>query len=41
MVFPYAFDLLELDGQDLWREPLETRKRSRACCCVGVFRGCA
>jgi len=25
-VFSYAFDLLELDGQDLWREPIETRK---------------
>jgi ATP-dependent DNA ligase len=25
-VFLYAFDLLELDGQDLRREPLETRK---------------
>jgi bifunctional non-homologous end joining protein LigD len=24
-VFLYAFDLLELDGQDLRREPLETR----------------
>jgi len=25
-VFLYAFDLLELDGQDLRHEPLETRK---------------
>src|SRR5262249_3924601 len=25
-VFLYAFDLLELDGQDLRREPLQTRK---------------
>ena len=25
-VFLYAFDLLELDGQDLRREPMETRK---------------
>src|SRR5262245_59775098 len=25
-IFLYAFDLLELDGQDLRREPLETRK---------------
>jgi bifunctional non-homologous end joining protein LigD len=25
-VFLYAFDLLELDGQDLRRDPLETRK---------------
>src|SRR5215472_7189877 len=37
-VFLYAFDLLELDGQDLrrWRR---ARRRSRACC-VGAFRGC-
>ena len=26
MAFLYAFDLLELDGQDLRREPLEVRK---------------
>jgi ATP-dependent DNA ligase len=25
-VFSYAFDLLELDGRDLRREPIETRK---------------
>jgi len=37
-VFLYAFDLLELDGQDLWREPLETRKVTLAS--VGAFRGC-
>jgi bifunctional non-homologous end joining protein LigD len=39
-VFLYAFDLLELDGQDLRREPLETRKRRWRACCVGAFRGC-
>ena len=25
-VFLYAFDLLQLDGRDLWREPIEARK---------------
>jgi bifunctional non-homologous end joining protein LigD len=29
-VFLFAFDLLELDGQDLRREPLETRKATLA-----------
>jgi len=29
-VFLYAFDLLELDGQDLRREPLEVRKATLA-----------
>jgi bifunctional non-homologous end joining protein LigD len=29
-VLLYAFDLLELDGQDLRREPLETRKATLA-----------
>jgi ATP-dependent DNA ligase len=29
-VFLYAFDLLELDGQDLRHEPLETRKATLA-----------
>jgi len=29
-VFSYAFDLLELDGQDLRREPIETRKATLA-----------
>ena len=33
--FLYAFDLLELDGQDLRREPLETRKATLA----SVLRG--
>ena len=28
--FLYAFDLLELDGQDLRREPLEVRKATLA-----------
>jgi bifunctional non-homologous end joining protein LigD len=32
-VFWYAFDLLELDGQDLRREPLES-------CCAAAFRDC-
>jgi ATP-dependent DNA ligase len=32
-VVPYAFDLLELDGQDLRREPLERRKY--------CWRGCS
>ena len=40
-VFLYAFDLLELDGQDLRREPLETRKATLASLlCVGAFRDC-
>ena len=30
MAFLYAFDLLELDGQDLRREPLEVRKATLA-----------
>jgi bifunctional non-homologous end joining protein LigD len=25
-VFLYAFDLIELNGDDLWRDPLESRK---------------
>jgi bifunctional non-homologous end joining protein LigD len=29
-IFMYAFDLLELDGQDLRREPLQTRKATLA-----------
>jgi bifunctional non-homologous end joining protein LigD len=29
-IFLYAFDLLELDGRDLRREPLETRKATLA-----------
>jgi bifunctional non-homologous end joining protein LigD len=33
-VLLYAFDLLELNGQDMRREPLEARKRSLA----GVLR---
>jgi len=35
-IFLYAFDLLELDGQDLRREPLETRKATLA----SLLRGC-
>ena len=29
-MFSFAFDLLELDGQDLRREPIETRKATLA-----------
>jgi ATP-dependent DNA ligase len=29
-VFLYAFDLIELDGEDLRREPLVTRKATLA-----------
>jgi bifunctional non-homologous end joining protein LigD len=36
VVFLYAFDLLELDGQDLRREPLETRKATLA----SLLRSC-
>src|SRR5262245_49768184 len=32
-VFLFAFDLLELDGRDLRREPLEVRKATLAPCC--------
>jgi bifunctional non-homologous end joining protein LigD len=35
-VFLYAFDLLEFDGQDLRREPIETRKATLA----SLLRGC-
>jgi bifunctional non-homologous end joining protein LigD len=35
-VFLFAFDLLELDGTDLRREPLETRKATLA----SLLRGC-
>jgi hypothetical protein len=38
-VFLYAFDLLELDGQDLRREPLETRKATLASLLRGSLRG--
>jgi bifunctional non-homologous end joining protein LigD len=34
--FLYAFDLLELDGADLRREPFETRKATLA----SLLRGC-
>jgi ATP-dependent DNA ligase len=40
-VFLYAFDLLELNGTDLRREPLETRKATLASLLRGSFRGCA
>jgi ATP-dependent DNA ligase len=32
-VFLYAFDLLELNGRDMRREPLEARKRTWRRCC--------
>jgi ATP-dependent DNA ligase len=35
-IFLYAFDLLELDGQDLRHEPLETRKATLA----SLLRSC-
>jgi ATP-dependent DNA ligase len=35
-VFLYAFDLLELDGKDLRREPIEVRKATLA----SILRGC-
>jgi bifunctional non-homologous end joining protein LigD len=35
-VFMWSFDLLELDGQDLRREPIEVRKTTLA----SVLRGC-
>ena len=35
-VFLFAFDLLELDGEDLRREPFETRKATPA----SLLRGC-
>jgi ATP dependent DNA ligase domain len=38
-VFLFAFDLLELDGQDLRREPLETRKATLASLLRGSLPG--
>jgi bifunctional non-homologous end joining protein LigD len=38
-VFLFAFDLLELDGQDLRREPLETRKTTLASLLRGSLPG--
>jgi|SRR5262245_33694973 len=40
-IFLYALDLLELDGQDLGREPLETRKATLASLLRGCRRGAA
>jgi ATP-dependent DNA ligase len=40
-VFLYAFDLLELDSQDLRREPLETRKATLASLLRGSLSGTA
>ena len=39
-IFLYAFDLLELDGQDLRREPLETRNATLASLLAGAGQGC-
>src|SRR5499427_10361821 len=38
-VFLYAFDLLELDGRDLRREPIEVRKRRLATLLRGARLG--
>jgi bifunctional non-homologous end joining protein LigD len=38
-VFLYAFDLLELDGEDLRREPLDTRKATLASLLRGSLPG--
>jgi ATP-dependent DNA ligase len=35
-MFLFAFDLLEINGQDLRREPLEMRKRKLGSCYVGL-----
>jgi bifunctional non-homologous end joining protein LigD len=40
-VFLYAFDLLELNGADLRREPIEARKTALASCCGGRGQACA
>ena len=42
-VFLYAFELIELDGDDLRREPIERRKAALALgpmpeCCKAMFR---
>ena len=39
--FLYAFDLLELDGTDMRREPIEVRKATLATSCARAARGCA
>ena len=38
-VLLYAFDLLELDGEDLRREPLEVRKQTLASLLHGALPG--
>jgi ATP-dependent DNA ligase len=35
-VFLYDFNLIELDGTGLRREPLETRKATLAACCAAA-----
>jgi ATP-dependent DNA ligase len=39
--FLYAFDLLEIDGTDMRREPIEVRKATLATSCARAARGCA
>ena len=37
-----AFDLIELDGEDLRRQPIEARKRgSPPCCAAPIRRSCS
>ena len=38
--FLYAFDLLELDGSDLRREPIEVRKMTLASTLRKARQGC-
>jgi bifunctional non-homologous end joining protein LigD len=40
-VFVWAFDLLELDGRDLRREPIEVRKASWRVCCDRAALACS
>ena len=40
-VFLYAFDLIELDGDDLRREPLNVRKATLEACLRERRPGCA
>jgi ATP-dependent DNA ligase len=38
-VFLYAFDLIELNGDDLWRDPLEVRKGTLASIVAKAYPG--
>jgi ATP-dependent DNA ligase len=38
--FLYAFDLLELDGTDLRRDPIEVRKATWQVSCARADRAC-